>query len=240
MNIAILGFGREGKSVLKFLKKSSAYRYSEITILDKKFNADYLKNLDRFDVIFRSPGVPFNLPEIQSAIKNGVKVSSATKLFFQQCPAPIIGITGTKGKSTTATLLYKILKNCAQKPWRKAHTNKKYSRHSHYNFASVYLAGNIGKPALEILPKLSKKSLVILELSSFQLQDLNYSPDVALVLDIFEEHLDKHKNFREYFDAKSNIARHQKKSDAIIYFADNKYSSAIAKKSIGKNFFTYL
>lgn len=213
MFIAILGFGREGRAVLKFLKKSPKYKHSKITILDKKISPNYLKNLDNFDIIFRSPGVPYNLPEIQSAIKNGVKISSATKLFFQHCAAPIIGITGTKGKSTTATLIYKILKASG---------------------LDAYLAGNIGKPALEILPKLSKKSLVVLELSSFQLQNLTQSPQTAIVLDIFPDHLDAHKNWREYFNAKSVIAKHQKRNNQIFYFSNNKTAEKIAKNSRGK------
>ena len=238
MKIAILGFGREGKAVLKFLKKSTQYKRAEISILDKKLNKNYLDNLADFDVVFRSPGVPYNLPEIQSAIKKGVKFSSATNLFFDIIRRPIqtkhglmqtirisprqvrvsprpliIGITGTKGKGTTSTLLYKILK-----------ATKK----------DVYLAGNIGKPAIEILPKLKKDSIVILELSSFQLQDLNPSaggPDIAVVLNIFEDHLDSHKNFNEYVNSKANIAKWQKKSDKIFYDASNKWSRWIAQKS---------
>lgn len=213
MKIAILGFGREGKSVLKFLKKSLQYKNAKIFILDKKLGKNYLNNLNQFDVVFRSPGVPYNLPQIQNAIKKGIKFSSATDLFFQNAKkigCKIIGITGTKGKGTASTLLYKLLK-AAKK--------------------DVFLAGNIGKPAIEIIPKLKKNSIAILELSSFQLQDLKYSPDIAVVLDIFEDHLDSHKNFKEYFNAKANIAKWQNKRDKIFYFSDNKYAAEIAQKS---------
>src|SRR3989344_159777 len=137
MRVAILGFGREGKSLLKFLKKSPQFRGAEITILDSnpkikipshrshfkishRFGKNYLKNLSRFDIIFRSPGVPFTLPEFQKDKKAGVEISSATKLFFEQLRGLtwkstqklqiIIGITGTKGKGTTSTLLAQILK----------------------------------------------------------------------------------------------------------------------------------
>src|SRR3989344_3967976 len=221
--VAILGFGLEGKSLFSYLKKEEDF---EITVLDrdpkikiargikKVLGKSYLKNLGKFDLVFRSPGMPYNLPELKKA---SGRILSLTRLFFEEIKKKenirVVGITGSAGKTTTATLLYKILKHAGRK---------------------VFLGGNIGKSPLDYLEKLDSGSTVVMELSSFQLQDLNYSPDVALVLDIFEEHLDKHKNFREYFDAKSNIARHQKKSDAIIYFADNKYSSAIAKKSIGK------
>ena len=166
MKIAILGFGREGHSILKFLRKTRinadyhadkrGYKNigenqrkhlrksaaDEILVLDKNRNVkvprgvkthlgkNYLKNLERFDVIFRSPGIPYFLPEIQKAKKQGVKISSATNLFFERYPGKIVGITGTKGKGTTATLLYKILGAAGK---------------------DVFLAGNIGKPSLDLL-----------------------------------------------------------------------------------------
>lgn len=238
MHVAILGFGREGKSVLKFIKKSPEYHGAEIDILDKKIGKNYLKNLKRFDLIFRSPGIPYNLPELKRARKNGVKFSSATKLFFEKInrqfpnysPAPrhrradkfqiptIIGITGTKGKGTTATLLYKILKAAHKK---------------------VFLAGNIGTSALDILPRLSApgtrgSAFVILELSSFQLQDLEWPPQIAVVLDVFPDHLDAHLNIREYYGAKTNIARHQKPDDKTFFFKNQPLSRWVASKSRGK------
>ncbi len=261
--IAILGFGREGKSVLKFLQRRrltqintriDADKKPEIWILDKNKNLNlttsqavdikfqtgknYLQNLDKFDIVFRSPGVPYNLPEAQKAVEKGVEISSATALFFdimrrpiqmtrrliqKKSPRPIIiGVTGTKGKGTTATLLCKILKNA----WPERSQR-------------VYLAGNMGKPTLNIIPRLSalsprKSAIIILELSSFQLQDLNQSPNIAVVLDIFPDHLDSHKNFKEYLNAKANIAKWQKKSDKIFYFSDNKYSKWLASKSRAK------
>jgi len=217
MKIAILGFGREGKSTLKFLKKISPR--TNIKILDRKFDKNYLKNLGDFDIVYRTPGVPYNLPEIQKAVKSGVKFSSATKLFFDEAEkigCKVIGITGTKGKGTTATLLYKILKACPEQGRR------------------VFLAGNIGTSVLEIIPKLKKNSIAILELSSFQLQDLKKSPDIAVILDIFPDHLDAHKNIKEYFRAKSAISKFQNKNDKIFYFNDNGYSKLIAQKSRGK------
>ncbi|MFH1346985.1 MAG: UDP-N-acetylmuramoyl-L-alanine--D-glutamate ligase, partial [Spirochaetota bacterium] len=233
MNIAILGFGREGKSVLKFLKKtclpvgrSPSFQKAKISVLDKKTDKDYLKKLPNFDLVFRTPGIPYNLPEIQKAIKNGVKFSSATQLFFEQLRGPtqtkcritrknikIIGITGTKGKGTTSTLLYKIFKACKK---------------------NALLAGNIGKSPLDLIPKLKKNSIVILELSSFQLQDLKKSPDIAVVLNIFPDHMDSHKNFSEYLNAKTSIAKFQKKSGKVFYDASNRYSKLIAQKSKGK------
>ncbi len=212
--IAILGFGREGRSVLKFLKRSPDYRGAEIKILDKKINKNYLKNLERFDLIFRSPGIPYNLPELQKARRAGVKLSSATKLFFEHFPRKnIVGITGTKGKGTAATILYKILKAARKR---------------------VFLAGNIGRPALGAPGGTNKKSIAILELSSFQLQDLETSPHIAAVLDVFPDHQDAHLNLREYYEAKTSIARHQKPGDKIFFFQNHHLSKWVASKGGGK------
>lgn len=232
MKVAILGFGREGKSVLRFLQNRGLSRISarinadeDIWILDQnpktkvprgiksQLGKNWLKNLEWFDLVFRSPGIPYNLPELQRARRAGTKFSSATKLFFEKCPAQIIGITGTKGKGTTATLLYKILK-AAHRP--------------------ALLAGNIGTSTLDLLPRLKKNSVVILELSSFQLQDLKKSPHVAVVLDIFPDHQDAHLDLKEYYEAKTNIARHQKTEDKIFFFRNHHLCGRVASKSRGK------
>jgi UDP-N-acetylmuramoylalanine--D-glutamate ligase len=224
--IAILGFSREGKSLLRFIKKDPAYKNAEIWVLDKNPRAEiskvtkanlgenYLKNLGQFNIIFRSPGIPYNLPELVRARKNNVGFSSATKLFFEHCPTRnLIGITGTKGKGTTSTILYNILKAAHKR---------------------VFLAGNIGSPMLDLLPHLNKRSFVILELSSFQLQDLAVSPPIAAVLDVFPDHQDAHLNLKEYYEAKTNIARHQKSSDRIFFFGNHPLSRWIAAKSRGR------
>lgn len=212
-HVAILGFGKEGRTVFRFLKKSVFYKRASIEVRDKKFGSDYLRGLVDFDIIFRSPGIPYTLQEIQIAKKTGKKISSATELFFENCPCPIIGITGTKGKSTTATLVYKILSAEGK---------------------DAHLAGNIGKPALSVLPSLHKNSIVVLELSSFQLQELKHSPHIAVILDIFPDHLDAHKNLKEYIVAKTNIIKWQKKSDVVFYDDSNRYARAMAKESRGK------
>lgn len=222
--IAILGFAREGHAVYTFLKKNRQFRDAEIWILDQnnkikiprgvksQLGKNYLQNLKQFDTIFRSPGIPYQLPEIQNAIQKGVTVSSATSLFFEHAKGTIVGVTGTKGKGTTSTLLYKILLNC--------------------DF-DAYLAGNIGTTAIDILPKLSKKSITVFELSSFQLQDLLASPHIAVVLDIFPDHQDSHANFEEYVAAKMSIAKHQKRQDKI-FFIDSPLPRKLANKSRGK------
>ncbi len=214
MRIAILGFGREGKSVLRFIKKHPRYKKAEIEILDQKTDPDYLKNLECFDLVFRTPGIPYSHPRLFRARCNGVKFSSATILFFTHSPTRnIIGITCSKGKSTTATLIYEILKAAGK---------------------DVYLAGNIGESPLNITKKLKKTSWVVLELSSFQLHDLPASPHIAVVLDAFPEHLDHHKSVREYYGAKANIVRWQNPRDLVFFFADNPLTRSIATKGRGR------
>lgn len=230
--IAILGFGNEGQAVLKFLKREGELKNSEVWILDKsekvtaprgtkaQLGKDYLKNLSRFAVIYRSPGVPYLAKELVTARKNGVGFSSSTKLFFEKCPCPIIGVTGTKGKGTTSTLLYKIFK---------AHRLR-----SGQAAKKVFLAGNIGLPAVSILSNLKKNFLVVLELSSFQLQDLEISPKISVVLEVFPDHQDSHKNLAEYYSSKANVAKYQKAEDAVFFFGDKKKSAWVAAQGTGK------
>src|SRR3989344_3311479 len=216
MRIEILGYGVEGKSAERFFKRLGCRTPKcKIEVRDIKLQGKhYLKNLDKFDTIIRSSGIPYLSPQIQKARKQGVKITSATKLFFRDAKGKIIGITGTKGKGTTATLLYKILK-AAEK--------------------NVYLAGNIGVPMLDILSKLKKNSITILELSSFQLQDLDCPPEIAIITDISPDHLDHHKSFKEYLVAKAQIVKNQNSERGeVFFFSDNKYSKFIAQKSRGK------
>lgn len=235
MNIAILGFGSEGRTLLAFLKKSSRYKKAVITVLDKNIalaqelkkqnishalGVGYLKNLKRFDLIFRSPGIPYLTPDIQAARAKGVIISSQTKLFFEELIATrraaksakpvIIGVTGTKGKGTTSTLIFQMLKNAKYK---------------------AVLLGNMGTPMINSLATVKRADYVVLELSSFQLQDMDVSPDIAVVVDIFPDHLDSHKDTREYYAAKANIGRFQKKSGRIFFYATNALSARIASKS---------
>src|SRR3989344_295855 len=243
--MGILGFGVEGQSTLRFLKKSSQYKNAEIWICDKNRNlkkpfgpnihfqlgASYLKNLSHFDIVFRSPGIPYLTPEIQKARRAGSQISSATKLFFSELltkrrknpirssnasngARPIlIGVTGSKGKGTTCTLLNQIFKKAGFK---------------------TLLLGNIGKPMLDSLKKALRTDIVILELSSFQLQDVEQSPDIAVIVDTFPEHLDHHKTIKEYVDAKANIARFQTPKNAVFYFKNNAMSSRMARAGHGR------
>jgi UDP-N-acetylmuramoylalanine--D-glutamate ligase len=207
--VAILGYGIEGQDAEKFLKSRGA----DITILDKKDDANYLDELSRFDIIVRSPGVYRFLPKIIEVERNGIIITSAVKIFFENCPGKIIGVTGTKGKGTTSTLIYEILKAAGHK---------------------VYLAGNIGKPMLELLPLLDNKSYAILEMSSFQLIDMNVSPHIAVVLNITTDHLDWHKDREEYVNAKKNIVSHQTPNDFAVINVEYETPRSFAKITRGK------
>ena len=193
--IAVIGEGIEGKSSSEFLKEQGA----EVEIRDKNQGEDYLKNLNKFDLIVRSPGVRIDKLITHNSELVIPKITSQTKLFFDLCPAKIIGVTGTKGKGTTSSLIYEMLKADGR---------------------DIYLGGNIGVPPLDFLDKLNAESWVVLEMSSFQLLDLALSPHIAVVLMITSEHLDYHKDVSEYIEAKRNILRHQKPSDFAIINRD--------------------
>ncbi len=217
--VAILGLGVEGISTVNYLVKHGITpvvldeqltldNLSIQTLKEKgiKFllGCDVFAKLTDYDVIFRSPGIsPFREELVEFKKKGGV-LTSHTQLFFDLCPVEIIGVTGTKGKGTTSTLIYEMLIK---------------------EGISAYLGGNIGKPPLDFLDKLDEQSKVILELSSFQLIDLTRSPHIAVILMITSEHLDYHKDVYEYIDAKRNILRHQQADDyAVInrdYIASN-------------------
>lgn len=209
MKIAVLGYGVEGQSVEKFFAKKKDTQ--EIKIYDD-FTPEELtaEELGKMDLVFRSPSVsPHKLPR---DLPEGVEMTTATRYFFEHCPATIIGVTGTKGKGTTCTMIKKILEAFGEK---------------------VHLLGNIGKPAITALPRVKADDVVVYEMSSFQLWDLEKSPHVAVVLRIEPDHLNVHDDYDDYVAAKANIARHQGKDDYVIYYRDNDDSARIAKGSAG-------
>lgn len=231
--VAILGFGVEGLSSAKFLQKKGAL----IWILDKKkkehldqemlaeaqalaptfiLGENYLDDLSQFDVIVRSPGVRRNSEELLAAEKAGVIITSQIKLFFDYCPSKIIGVTGTKGKGTTSSLIYEMFKHAGR---------------------DVYLGGNIGLPPLEFIDKLTGSSWVVLELSSFQLQDLTKSPHIGVMLMVTSEHLDHHATVEEYVDAKRNLLRFQTPDDFAVINRDYPASNESDIETLGQLFY---
>ncbi|PIR89649.1 UDP-N-acetylmuramoyl-L-alanine--D-glutamate ligase [bacterium (Candidatus Gribaldobacteria) CG07_land_8_20_14_0_80_33_18] len=222
--ILILGFGEEGRDT--FLALHKLFPKKVIGIADQKefsiFNfqfsntkrhlgKNYLKSLKNYDVIIKSPGIPRTI--LKPYLKKNIRVTSQTEIFFQNCPGTIIGVTGTKGKGTTSSLIYHILKKAGLK---------------------THLVGNIGKPVFLKLLKAKKDDIFIYELSSHQLQDLKISPRIAVFLNIYPAHLDYYKNFNEYKRAKENIALHQTKNDFFIYNSDQKILCELAKKTKAK------
>lgn len=229
-NVTIIGFGKEGVSAANFLgvanqiiiyddKPRSAIDpslFKKIKIKNAKFYFDGSRPDLSFDYVIRSPGVRLDHSLIQKLTSQGSILTSPTKIFFDACPAKIIGVTGTKGKGTTATLIYKMLKT---------------------QYRDVYLAGNIGTPTLDVLPKLKPTSLVVLELSSFQLADLTKSPHVAVVLMITSEHLDWHEDTQDYRQAKESIVKFQSPSDFAVINADFAASKNFVQKTKAQVYF---
>lgn len=218
--VVILGWGVNNRALVEYLLKRGVSvtirdrlpnlqedffnkypQYKESELVKWEITENILKGLDKFGVVFRSPSIPYLSPEIQKAKGRGVVIYSQTKLFFDLSPAQIIGISGTKGKGTTATLLYQIL----QAGWKKG---------------KVYLAGNIGLDPFSFLDKLQETDLVILELSSYQLQDLHKSPHIAIMLRVSVDHLNHHKSIEEYRAAKQPLLRWQNEDDLALVNAD--------------------
>jgi len=207
--IAVVGEGLEGKSSADYLRKQGA----DVTILDRTKAENYLEGLDSYDLVVRSPGI--KVSDLEKHVSKD-KITSQTKLFFDLCPAPIIGVTGTKGKGTTSSLIYEMLKADGR---------------------DVYLGGNIGVPPFEFLDNVNAGSWVVLELSSFQLQDLHKSPHIAVLLMITSEHLDYHKDVYEYIEAKRSILKHQVDSDFAVINRDYPASNESDIHTPGKVYF---
>ena len=159
----------------------------------------YLDNLE-VDIIFRTPGMNFNLPELEAARKKGIAVTSEMEVFFDLCPATIFAVTGSDGKTTTTTLIAKMLEAEGKK---------------------VFVGGNIGKPLLPEIEKITADDFVVVELSSFQLISMRKSPDVAVVTNVAPNHLDVHKDMDEYVEAKKNVILHQNAFSRTVLNRDN-------------------
>lgn len=166
----------------------------------------YLSHLDE-EIIFRTPGMKYNMPELIAARTRGAAVTSEIELFFDLCPCKIFAVTGSDGKTTTTTIMAEMLKAAGKK---------------------VHLGGNIGNPLLPEIEEIGPDDIAVVELSSFQLISMRRSPDVAVVTNVTPNHLDMHKDMQEYIDAKKNIILHQNAFGRAVLNADNEITAGFA------------
>lgn len=229
-SVLILGLGQEGRSTLRWLRAAfpektlgaadqlplpeippeAREQIEQDSRLRSHLGPGYLASLDAYEVIVKSPGIPVTLPEYRRALEKGKIITSHTALAFANFPGKIIGVTGTKGKSTTSSLLSSILKK---------------------SLPDTRLVGNIGAPALEWLPPSGPQTVFVYELSSHQLEGLRQSPPIAVLLNVVPEHLDYYESLEQYVAAKENITRYQTENDWLIYDADHALPREIAARS---------
>lgn len=226
-NITVIGIGISNLPLIKYLVSLGANvtacdrrsaedlgeNYTELEKLGVKFNLGdgYLNNLSG-DMIFKTPGMRYDVPELLKAKENGSIVTSEMEVFFEVCPSHIIAVTGSDGKTTTTTLIHKMMTDAGYKTW---------------------LGGNIGNPLLTDTEEMKENDWVILELSSFQLHTMRKSPEIAVITNISPNHLDMHKDYKEYIDAKKNIMLYQNEGDTLIVNADNQVTADIGKSANG-------
>ncbi len=222
---AVLGIGVSNTPLIEMLCRSGVH----VTACDKKSRAElgeraeqlealgaqlrlgegYLDAL-RADVIFRTPGLRPDVPALLKAKAHGSVVTSEMEVFFEVCPCPIIGVTGSDGKTTTTSIIAEMLRAAGR---------------------TVYLGGNIGRPLLCDAEKMTENDLAVVELSSFQLLDMKRSPHIAVMTNLAPNHLDVHRDMAEYIAAKENIFLYQREDDIAIFNADNEITRALSEKA---------
>ena len=225
--VVVFGFGRQGQALARWLPSIGA----EVAVTDSRSARELgLRRRDypgarfhlgghREDVlrgarlVCVSGGVPLDTPVLQLARQRGLPLTNDAQLFLERCPAPVIGITGSAGKTTTSSLVAQILQRAGYKVW---------------------LGGNIGNPLIEDLPKISADDVVVMELSSFQLELMNASPQVAAILNLTPNHLDRHGSFERYAAAKANILRYQRSGDVAVLGWDDAGSRALEPLAAGE------
>lgn len=228
--VAIMGMGVSNTPLIRYLMDLDA----NITVFDKKtedelgkslmeeyvlqgvqfsLGENYLDNLHGYDVIFRSPGIRPDIPPIQKEVERGAILTSEIEKLIELCPSKVIGVTGSDGKTTTTTLIYMMLKE------------------EGYN---CYLGGNIGTPLFAKIDDMTPEDIIVLELSSFQLMTLTQSPNIAVVTNVSPNHLDIHKSYEEYIEAKKNIFRFQNENDIVVLNYDNDITKDFAFESKGE------
>ena len=216
--ISVLGLGRSNIPLINLLNNAGAIVIArdkntvenlppEISTLniESYLGNNYLANLHE-KMIFRTPGIHPYIPELVAAREHESIVTSEMELFFELCPAPIIGVTGSDGKTTTTTLIYEMLKRQGFKCW---------------------LGGNIGRPLIGDIAEIAPNDRVVVELSSFQLQTMTTNPNVAVITNITPNHLDYHKTMEEYSEAKANIFKNQSANSRLVLNYDNEGTRAL-------------
>ncbi len=189
---------RDKKEFEKLPEAVRAYREQGVTFV---CGEGYLSDIEA-DVIFKAPGLRYDLPEISEAVKGGAVLTSEMEQFFEECPCKIIGVTGSDGKTTSTTLIYKCLSE-------------------QFGADKVFVGGNIGKPLLPEVGKMDATSYAVVELSSFQLHTMKHSPDIALITNLSPNHLDYHKGMEEYVEAKKNIYLNAKPGSVLVLNGEN-------------------
>lgn len=180
---------------------------------DFSFGKNNLEKLKKFDIIFRSPSCLPTKPELEEEIKRGAMVTTEIEMFMKMCPAKMIGVTGSDGKTTTTSLIYAILKQAGYR---------------------TYLGGNIGTPLFTKLSEITPKDMVVLELSSFQLMGMRISPQIGVITNITPNHLNIHKDYQEYIEAKKNIFQYQTQNDMVVLNYDNEITKNCAQEAMGE------
>ena len=226
--VAVIGIGVSNTPLIKMLLRAGV----KVTACDKKpmsafaglaeeleslgatlkLGEDYLEDLD-FEVIFRTPGMRPDLPQLVAAQQKGAILTSEMEVFFQVCPCRTIAVTGSDGKTTTTTIIAELLKAAGE---------------------TVYVGGNIGKPLLPDVDGMEPGDIAVLELSSFQLMTMDRSPNIAVVTNLAPNHLDVHKSMEEYIEAKENIFLHQSEQDLLVVNADNEITHGFAGEAQGR------
>ena len=231
--VAIIGLGVSNLPLLDYLYAKKA----NVTIFDERdydqipkeniekitnygfmmhFGKDCMQYLKNFNVIFRSPSCLPTKPELVEEANRGALVTTEVELLMQMCPAKVIGVTGSDGKTTTTSLINHILQKAGYK---------------------TFLGGNIGTPLFTKLPEMTPEDMVVLELSSFQLMGMEVSPQIAVITNITPNHLNIHKDYQEYIDAKKNIFKYQDENGILVLNYDNEITRECAKEANGKVIF---
>lgn len=228
-NIAVVGIGVSNIPLIEFLVSLGG----KVTAFDKKeenelkevvdkysklgvkfqLGKDYLENLTGFEVVFKTPSMRIDSEALVKVKEEGAYVTSEMEEFVRYCPAKVYGITGSDGKTTTTTLIYKILKEAGYTTW---------------------VGGNIGAPLFANIEKMTKNDRVVLELSSFQLMTMDTSTDVAVVTNLSPNHLDMHKDMNEYVDSKKNVFKYQESENLLVLNLDNDITNKMISEAKGR------